>query len=242
VKRIISTLIPSLAFLLAVYLGVAAYADRNAPNERIYVTGLGKKDFVSDLIVWEGSFSRQERELKSAYAALARDQNTVKTYLVEMGLEEEEILFSSVDISKEFDYSYTPQGNRISTFVGYRLSQRVEIESQAVEKVEQISRQITELINRGVEFYSFAPQYYYTQLSQLKLEMIAAATEDATQRAAGIADKAGAELGELKQARMGIFQIIGQHSNEDYSWGGTFNTADKMKTATITMRLEFGLD
>jgi hypothetical protein len=41
---------------------------------------------------------------------------------------------------------------------------------------------------------------------------------------------------------MGIFQIIGQNSNEDYSWGGTFNTSSKEKTATITMKLEFGID
>jgi hypothetical protein len=41
---------------------------------------------------------------------------------------------------------------------------------------------------------------------------------------------------------MGIFQITGQNSSEDYSWGGTFNTEAKKKTASITMRLEFQVD
>jgi hypothetical protein len=69
--------------------------------------------------------------------------------------------------------------------------------------------------------------------------MIAAATEDARVRAEQIAENANSSLGRLKTASMGVFQIIGQHSNEDFSWGGSFNTSSKMKTATITVRLEF---
>ena len=41
---------------------------------------------------------------------------------------------------------------------------------------------------------------------------------------------------------MGIFQITGQNSNEDYSWGGTFNTSSKEKTASITMKLDYEVD
>ncbi|MEB2783275.1 hypothetical protein [Algoriphagus persicinus] len=47
---------------------------------------------------------------------------------------------------------------------------------------------------------------------------------------------------DLISANMGIFQITGQNSGEDYSWGGTFNTADKNKTASITMKLIFEVD
>ena len=86
---------------------------------------------------------------------------------------------------------------------------------------------------------------YEKKISNAKDEvkqMIAAATDDATRRAEQIAKNANADLGGLKSAKMGIFQIIGQNSNEDYSWGGTFNTSSKEKTATITMKLEFGID
>jgi len=103
--------------------------------------------------------------------------------LISKGVDESEILFTSVDINKEFDYSYDSEGNRYSQFSGYRLTQRVEIESKAVEQIERIAREITELINQGMEFYSNNPQYFYTQLSDLKIEMIASATEDARVRA-----------------------------------------------------------
>ncbi|MFZ0490006.1 MAG: SIMPL domain-containing protein, partial [Salegentibacter sp.] len=48
--------------------------------------------------------------------------------------------------------------------------------------------------------------------------------------------------GRLKSANMGVFQITGQNSGEDYSWSGTYNTADKLKTASITMRLDYKID
>ncbi|WP_339922017.1 hypothetical protein [uncultured Cyclobacterium sp.] len=68
--------------------------------------------------------------------------------------------------------------------------------------------------------------------------MISKATEDAKLRAEMIAKNSGAKLGNLRAANMGIFQITGQNSGEDYSWGGTFNTSAKTKTASITMKLD----
>jgi hypothetical protein len=48
-------------------------------------------------------------------------------------------------------------------------------------------------------------------------------------------------LGNLKN-RIGGFQIIAQNSSEDYSYGGSFNTILKNKTATITIKLVYQVD
>ncbi|MEX0882403.1 MAG: SIMPL domain-containing protein, partial [Cyclobacteriaceae bacterium] len=101
------------------------------------------------------------------------------------------------------------------------------------------AREITELLNKEIQFYSQAPRYYFTQLADLKIELVSKATEDARLRAEKIAENAGASLGRLITANLGIFQITGQNSGEDYSWGGTFNTSSKAKTASITMKLDY---
>ncbi|WP_394364207.1 SIMPL domain-containing protein [Formosa algae] len=126
--------------------------------------------------------------------------------------------------------------------MGYELTQSLEIESKDVDKIEKVSREITELLNQGVQFYSQAPRYYYTKLADLKIEMISKATEDARLRAENIAKYSGGALSDLESAKMGIFQITGQNSGEDYSWGGTFNTANREKTASITMKLVYKVD
>lgn len=119
------------------------------------------------------------------------------------------------------------------------MTQSDQIESNKVEKIEKISIEVTELLNEGVNFYSEAPRYYYTRLADLKIEMISKATEDARIRAEKIAAYSNGKLGALQAAKMGVFQITGQNSDENYSWGGTFNTSSKDKTASITMKLVY---
>ena len=111
-----------------------------------------------------------------------------------------------------------------------------------VDKIEKVSREITELLNQGVQFYSESPRYYYTKLADLKIQMISKATQDARLRAEKIAEFSGGKLGKLESARMGIFQITGQNSKETYSWGGTFNTDSREKSASITMKLTYKVD
>ena len=94
-------------------------------------------------------------------------------------------------------------------------------------------------MNSGVRFYSYQPRYYYTKLADLKLDLISKATEDARLRAKNISKKSGAKLGDLVSADMGVLQIVGQNSDEEYSWGGTLNTSSKKKTASITMTLNY---
>lgn len=227
--------------LFSVFWLANAYKNRNRTRDNINVTGLGTKDFTSDLIVWSANFTRKNMDLKVAYEELTRDREQVKAYLLGKGLPAKDIIFSSVSINKEFDESYDNAGMRHSTFTGNRLSQGIEVQSKDVEKVEAISREVTELINSGVELNSNAPQYYYTKLAELKILMIAEATRDARLRAEKIASEAGASLGGLRDATMGVFQITAQNSNEDYAWGGTFNASAKEKTASITMKLQFGV-
>ena len=228
-----------ISIVLAAYFLGNAYKQRANPPQIISVTGLGNEDFTSDLIVWEGYFSSFNTDLKTAFEELNRDKEIVRTYLVSKGIPAENIIFNSVQTSEQRDNKYE-QGNYIgSVFRGYSLTQAVNIESKDVALIEQVSREITELLNKGVQFNSAPPRYYYTQLADLKIEMISQATEDARLRAEKIAEGAGGQLGDLISAQMGVFQITGQNSDEEYSWSGAYNTSSKHKTASITMRLDY---
>jgi len=173
---------------------------------------------------------------------LDADRTIITDYLQNKGIPKEQIIFSSVDINRDFESYYDANGKYLSRFVGYSLNQSVSIESNEIDKIEQLSREVTELINQGVELYSNSPQYYYTKLDSLKIDLIAKATQDGRKRAENIADEAKASLGSLTNASMGVFQIVGQNSGEDFSWGGTFNTRSRYKTANITVRLEFSAE
>ena len=241
-KKYLGIFLICITIILSVLLVTSTYKNRNRGNDLILVTGLGKKDFKSDLVVWSGNFEQKGNTLEEASELLNKEKAVVKKYLLNKGVREDQIVFTAVDIRKEHRTTYYENGNiKEQFFLGYVLSQTVKISSPEVDKIEEISRSVTELTKEGISFYSYAPQYYYTKLSELKIEMVAAATEDARIRAEQIAANANAEIGPLRYAKMGIFQILAQHSNEDLSWGGNFNTSSKLKTATITMKLQFGL-
>ena len=241
-KNQLKEIITATAIVLSAFILKSAYTAKNHSNDTISVTGLGETSFVSDLIVWKGTFSRKDVNLKQAYTDLNNDRSFIKKYLISKGVKDKQLVFSSVIITKEYDYFTDESGNNISTFSGYKLEQTIEVESNEVDKVEEISRQVSELINSGVEFYSQSPEYFYTKLSELKLKMISQATKDATNRAEKIAENAGSSLGKLKNADMGVFQIVAQNSSEDYSWGGSFNTSSKKKKANVTIKMNFMLD
>lgn len=241
-KQIIAISIAALGFIIGLMFLGNAIKNRNRADNTISVTGLGSKTFTSDLITWSGSFSKNNYELKMAYDELATDRKIISDYLISKGIKANEMVFSAVDISKNYSYSNDSNGNSQQTFAGYNLSQSVSIESKEVKKIEDLSRNITEIINRGIEFTSSSPQYFYTKLAEVKHEMIANATKDAKERAEKIAENAGTGLGDLKKGTMGVIQITAPNSNEDYSYGGTFNTSSREKEASITIKLEYQVD
>lgn len=242
-KNNLGTLFIALAIVIAAALFSQSFRLPFRKQDTISVTGLASTDFSSDLIVWNGSFSRKSLDLKSAYADLKADENNLRKYLLQKGIPEKEVVFSSIAINKEFTYRYDQNGNQTGQeFTGFNLTQRVTVESRDIANVEEVSRQVTELIQQGIEFYSSEPAYYYTKLSDVKLDLLAKASSDARARAEIIAKNSGSALAGLKKATMGVFQITGQNSNEDFSYGGVFNTDSKEKTASITIRMEFQVD
>jgi hypothetical protein len=242
-KSFITALVIGIAVVIAFWFVGNAYKYKFKTNETISVTGLAEKNFESDLVVWTGNYSRKTMDLKSAYEQLKDDETKIRAYLNAKGIDDSEMVFSSVDLTKEFDNKFNDKGDKIgSDFSGYNLKQTVTVQSNDLDKIEKISREITDLIESGIEFNSTPPAYYYTKLSELKLSLLAKASADAEQRAEVIALNSGSKLGKINKATMGVFQITGQNSNEDYSSGGDFNTASRYKTASITIKIDYGVD
>ena len=232
-----------LCAIIAFWVAGNAFKYKSKSTETIIVTGLAEKDFVSDLIIWNGSYSRKTFDLKSAYAAVKQDEAAIRNYLRGKGIADNEMVFSSVVINKEFETKTDENGKQLGqTFSGYNLTQTVKVESTNVDKVDKIAREVTELIQSGIEFNSSAPLFYNTKLSDVKMDLLARASADAKARAEAIAKNSGSSLGKLRKASMGVFQITGKNSNEDYSYGGAFNTSSRNKTGSITIKMEFAAE
>jgi len=239
-RPFIGHIIIAVAIIIAVLLATSTLKYKFKSSETISVTGLAEKDFISDQIVWTGSFSRNGYELKTAYDGIKADEAEIRRYLNTAGIPDSSIVFSSVNMNRNYEQKYDGDGRSIgSTFTGYNLYESVTVDSRNLQLVERMSREITTLLQKGIELNSSAPSYYYSRLNELKIDLLAKASADAKQRAESIASNSGADIGDIRKANMGIFQITGRNTNEDYTYGGAFNTTSKEKTASITLKVDY---
>jgi hypothetical protein len=207
-------------------------------QEVITVTGSAEKNIMSDYIVWKSSFSRRDIAMTAAYQALKEDLEQVKAYLLKQGIKENEIALSP--ISTTVLYKKIGRGDDTNEIEGYRLSQTVEIRSPDVRRVSGISQGLTELIDQGIELISYSPEYFYTRLADLKVEMLSKATENGKQRAENMATATGNKIGFMRSARMGVFQITPINSYEISDWG-TNDTTSLEKKVTAVVNVSFAI-
>jgi hypothetical protein len=208
-------------------------------REQITVTGSAQKDIKSDYAVWTGSFARREVDMATAFQKLSEDLTKVKKYLGDQGIAEGEVLVQQ--IATEIIYKKNEKGNDTNTIEGYRLRQAVELRSNDVDKIARISREATGLINEGVEFYSGSPEYFYTKLDDLKVEMLAKATENAKLRADNMVKATGNRIGFMRSAKMGVFQITPVNSTEISDWGMN-DTSSLEKKVTAVVNASFSIE
>ena len=89
---------------------------------------------------------------------------------------------------------------------------------------------------------SEAPRYYYTKLSELKIEMLAEASKDGRTRAERILASAGnSKLGKLREADMGVININPANSTET-SWDGNNDTTSLEKDIITIVHISFDID
>ena len=222
----------------SVLISQALVKIKKFSTEVINVTGSAERKIKSDLIVWTSDFSRRDPQMTVAFQKLRDDLKTVKDYLISKGIDEKDIIVSPVET--KILYRKNEKGNDTNEIEGYRLSQTVEIRSGEVDKVTDVSRASTELINQGVEFISNHPEYLYTKLPELKLQMLSEATENAKKRAEQMAQATGNKIGFMRSARMGVFQITPISSVDVSDWGENDTTSLEKKVMAV-VKVDFSI-
>lgn len=237
---LLASIVIAVAVILAVVVGSNAILHRNDRPKTVSVKGGAERDFVSDLVVWEVTILSHSATPLEGLRDVERQQGVLRTFLMSKGVTEEELVFGPVAYQEDITGYYDSNKSRYMEIKnGFNVSQTATVTSNRVDAVEKIARSVGELIEQNVTAQATNPRYYYTKLADLKLEMVAAASADARERAVQIAEESKAKLGNLRKSSLGVFQIVGKHSEEDYSWGGNFNTSSKEKTVSITVTSEF---
>lgn len=246
-------------FISAIALGIALIVcavvlawglkDIRSGPQSVVVTGSAKKRIKSDLIVWRTAVKADAPQLAQAYRALTQDVPKVKAYLVSKGIPADQIVASAIQTTTvrerrgagSASSDYEGGGEASGHVIAYSLRQEIGVRSTEVDKVTTISREVTELINQGILIESLPPEYLYTKLGDLKIEMLSEAAKDAKVRAQQIAGATGNKIGVMQGARMGVLQITPADSNEVTGYGVN-DTTSLEKDITAVVNITFAVE
>ena len=235
----------ALGVVLSVWIAASTWKDvRKRPDKNnIRITGSARKRIVSDLIEWSATVEAKAPERTAAYIALKSGTEKAVSFLKAQGIKPEEIQTQSASISEEFETVQEDkvlQGTNVPLRTerrlskGFRASQVVSVNSENIAIVEKASREITSLLEQGVSVSSRPPNYYYTRLGELKLEMLAQAAKDARARAENILQSAGnTSVGKLVYADMGIININAANSTGTSTEGNNDTSSYEKDIITI---------
>ncbi|PZO35804.1 MAG: SIMPL domain-containing protein [Pseudanabaena frigida] len=229
---------------LSIALVGSAYLAGNAlrslrSNDTLTVIGSATRPIRSDFVIWRSSVSSQQATLPLAYQELKRYNERVRTYFKSKNIPDDAISISAIETQPipETNSSGVQTGKTIA----YRLLQRFEIRSKDIDAITGIARSSTDLINEGIPFTSDPAEYLYTQLSQLRVDMISEATKDAKARGEAIVNVSGSRLGTIRKAETDVFQITARYSTE-VSNSGSYNTTSIDKDIRAVVAITFAVE
>lgn len=214
---IVPFLILGLSIVIGVFIFVGAWKSNQRANQTITVTGSAKKEIISDLGFLRGSLTVQMATPEYAFRELNNQKKILLAYLDKKGFPKDKVEFFTMNNYPVYEMG--PQGYSTGRVIGYVYNQRMQISSEDVIKIKEISLDIASLVEPGINFNVEMPEYHYTKLADLKIEIQAEAAKDAMIRAQKIAEATGRDLGPMRTARMGVLQITPKFSNVISDYG-----------------------
>lgn len=231
--NLIPAAILGLAFIIASFIaGYTFYSIRSLDNVLV-VTGSAKESVKADNVKWSINVNRvvPEYSVASAYSEVTSNVAKVKQYLLKNGVTETELSVSPVFSD---DY-WSGKDNGVRQI---NVRQTITITSKDVGRIKTISENLNVLAQQGVIFSPSAPEYYVSNLPELRVSLIGKAVIDARSRAESIAKSTGQSVGKLKGASSGVVQVLQQNSN-DVSDYGQYDSSTIDKDVTVSVRATF---
>jgi hypothetical protein len=232
VSAITSTVVAGRAMNAKIRTQAKVYQD-------ITVKGSARLRVTSDIGVWRISVSSEHKELTSAFGLLEASVTAVQKFLAAKGFAAGEVALSAIETSQY--YARDANGRETREIAGYNLSRSFTVTSGDVQRVARSAGEVTELLRDGVKVSSSLPQFSFTKLADLKVQILGDAAKDARTRAEEIVRNSGGRLGSLRDAQMGVMQITQPNSTEVAGYG-LYDTSTIEKDVTAVVTVTFGVD
>ena len=205
-------------YLLGNGLLRAKEADR-----AVTVRGLAERNVTADLATWTISYSDTGTDLASVQSKVRADTQAIGQFFGELGFPSDALQPTAANVS-----TYTDQG-----VTRYTVRQRLALRTTDIARAQRAAARQFDLVNRGVLLEEGSGMSYsFTKLDEIKPPMVAAATKDARAAAEQFAKDSGTNVGAIKDATQGYFEITSRDGEGGGEWGASDSPYKKVRVVT----------
>jgi hypothetical protein len=216
------------------------FLQARTADRAVTVKGIAEHDAQADIAIWPLRITAASDDLGKAQAQLGRSISEIGAFLKRQGLDPTSTTLQAFSVS---DAQTNQFGNGARPGSRFVINQTLVVRSAEPAKVRAASERVGELVSAGVvlssggEYGASGPTYVFTGLNKLKPEMIAAATARAREAAAQFARDSGSELGGIRRANQGVFEILPRDPAPGMTEGSQID-----KTVRVVSTVEYSLE
>lgn len=238
----------ALVAAMLVALGIAAagwFVGRGFVQARIgdrFVTvkGISERDVEANLALWPLRVSGTDDDLAKAQAQLTQGIARVREFLSKYGIDEAHTELQKLEVTDAYASRF---GDASKVKSRYVVKQTLLVRSDEPATILEASQKVVDLVGAGVvlsseEDYGPAggPTFLFTNLNDLKPEMIADAIARGREGALRFARDSESRLGGIRHANQGLFEILPRHQAPGISEG-----TQVLKTVRVVSTVEYFL-
>jgi uncharacterized protein len=228
----------SAAFILGVQAKKAASGQQS-----ITVKGLAVKDVQADNAEWTVTISVNQPTFAEALNKLRAERPALDAFLVEEGLDKSGWTEGGESVTAHTETVYLPQGGTKTEQKGYDASQAITVTTKDLAKIEAANKNFLALQAEGHPVTANSPLYLVSGLEDIKMSLIASATENAKKRAEEFVKQDKVKVGVMRSASQGAFYILAPGGNSDTDdYGGTYDKTTIKKQAKVVVTIVYNIE
>lgn len=227
--------------LVAIGIAVGGYLlgkqihDSRIGDRYVTVKGLAEREVTADLAIWPLSVSATGDDLGAVQAKIDSDIRAISEFLIGRGFSAEEVQPQRVQATDLLAQAYRQAGASDNRYI---VQQTITVRTTNVSLVDEVAREVGELVKRGVVLSDGSgPTYLFTKLNDVKPSMIAEAMANARAGAEQFATDSNSRVGGIRRANQGVFVILPRDETE-----GVWEPTQLHKKVRVVATIEYYLE
>lgn len=214
-----------------------------AVRQTIAVKGLAEKPVRADRAEWTVGLKVNAPTFAETLAKLRKERPSLDLFLAQQGLEKGALQDASESVEPNMEEEELEGGRTRQVQKGFVGTQDILVRTDNLAKVVDAHKSVLQFQAEGHPVSYSRPLFLVSNLEEVKMSLIGAATRNARTRAEEFAKNGDVSVGVMISASQGAFYILQPGASVDSSeYGGAYDKSTIDKIARVVVTIEYSID